>query len=77
MRCKLVFFFFLLIMSSCKKVNNGPDRLTVDLSIANTLTLKTVTLGNKIISQVKCIEPGTCYEFSDLEIKQINPSNLK
>ncbi|MEO6453322.1 MAG: hypothetical protein ABIN97_04585 [Ginsengibacter sp.] len=77
MRYKLFSFFFFLILFSCNKVNNEPDRLTVDLLITNTSTLKTGTPGSKIISQVKCIEPNTCYEFSHLEIKQINPRQFE
>ncbi len=72
MRYKLFSFFFLLICFSCKKINNVPDRFPVDLSIINTSTIKTGTQGNEIISQVQCIEPNTCYEFSNLEIKEIN-----
>ena len=72
MRYKLFSLFFFLVLFSCKKTNNEPDRFLVDLSIINTTTSKSVVLGQEIISQVKCIKPNTCYEFSNLVIREIN-----
>ncbi|MEP6582917.1 MAG: hypothetical protein ABJA90_01570 [Ginsengibacter sp.] len=72
MRYKLFSFLFLLIFFSCKKSNNEPDRLPVDLTITEAFTPKTATQNNGIIVLIKCILPNTCHHFSNLEIKQIN-----
>lgn len=60
----------LLILVSCKKNASEPDAVLVDLSIISTITPRTTTQGQEIVSNIKCSASNLCYEFLKFEIQE-------
>jgi hypothetical protein len=71
MRQIILSFLILAIFVTCKKHNNEPDTILVDLTIISTVTPITATLGQDIVSAIKCSAPDLCYKFAKFEVKEM------
>jgi hypothetical protein len=71
MRQIFLSFIILTIFAGCKKNDNEPDTVLVDLGIISTNTPMAVTQGQDIVSKVKCSGSDLCYRFAKFEINEI------
>jgi hypothetical protein len=70
MRQLFLSLVILTILGGCKKNDDEPATVLVDLGIIAATTPTTTTQGQDIVSAVRCSAPDLCYKFAKFEINE-------